>query len=211
MVWHPPEGCSRTHHRDDLCSRTECARADGAEPRSGRLLLAGVEPSSSSRTMEFTRLDKLAPRENCPRLHLLGAVDVLRSDADGGRVLAAFGIRALASAGVDRLHHRQSLPLRRFGTGPRIPHCEFYCTGGFAPDHFVRLSTGLAQALQPCCPVSSRCESGRARVAPFPYRIDSSTSEIQSGLFNTSRGLGPSAAPTMPSRSMRSIKWAALP
>ena len=29
--------------------------------------------------------------------------------------------------------------------------------------------------------------------------MDSSISEIQSGRFNTSRGLGPSAAPTIPS------------
>ena len=38
------------------------------------------------------------------------------------------------------------------------------------------------------------------------YRMDSSTSEIQFGRFRTSRGLGPSAAPTMPSRSIRSIR-----
>ena len=57
-----------------------------------------------------------------------------------------------------------------------------------------------------------------AKLPPMPlqddtriYRIDSSTSEIQSGRFRTSRGLGPSAAPTMPSRSIRSIRWAARP
>src|SRR5271157_1223617 len=43
------------------------------------------------------------------------------------------------------------------------------------------------------------------------HRIDSSISEIQLGRFSTSRGLGPSAAPTMPSRSMRSIRCAARP
>jgi hypothetical protein len=43
------------------------------------------------------------------------------------------------------------------------------------------------------------------------YRRDSSTSESQLGRFNTSRGLGPSAAPTMPSRSIRSMRCAARP
>ena len=43
------------------------------------------------------------------------------------------------------------------------------------------------------------------------YRRDSSTSESQSGRFNTSRGLGPSAAPTMPSRSIKSMRCAARP
>src|ERR1700728_4607481 len=43
------------------------------------------------------------------------------------------------------------------------------------------------------------------------YRVVSSISEIQSGRFNTSRGLGPSAAPTIPSCSIRSIRWAARP
>jgi hypothetical protein len=44
-----------------------------------------------------------------------------------------------------------------------------------------------------------------------PYRNDSSTSLIQSGLLRTSRGLGPSAAPTIPSFSIRSIRCAARP
>jgi hypothetical protein len=43
------------------------------------------------------------------------------------------------------------------------------------------------------------------------YRIVSSISEIQSGRFKTSRGLGPSAAPTIPSCSIRSIRCAARP
>lgn len=43
------------------------------------------------------------------------------------------------------------------------------------------------------------------------YLSDSSTSESQSGRFNTSRGLGPSAAPTIPSLSIRSIRCAARP
>ena len=47
-------------------------------------------------------------------------------------------------------------------------------------------------------------------VKVFVY-IDSSTSVIQLGRFKTSRGLGPSAAPTIPSRSIKSIKWAARP
>ncbi len=44
-----------------------------------------------------------------------------------------------------------------------------------------------------------------------PYRIVCSISEIQSGRFKTSRGFGPSAAPTIPSCSIRSIKCAARP
>ena len=43
------------------------------------------------------------------------------------------------------------------------------------------------------------------------YRKASSTSVSQSGRFSTSRGFGPSAAPTMPSCSMRSMRWAARP
>jgi hypothetical protein len=43
------------------------------------------------------------------------------------------------------------------------------------------------------------------------HRSDSSTSDSQSGRLSTSRGLGPSAAPTMPSRSIRSMRWAARP
>src|SRR5205814_4610876 len=45
----------------------------------------------------------------------------------------------------------------------------------------------------------SRCKS--ALGCGF-YRMACSTSSIQSGRFNTSRGFGPSAAPTIPSRSV---------
>jgi hypothetical protein len=43
------------------------------------------------------------------------------------------------------------------------------------------------------------------------YRMVSSISEIQLGRFSTSRGLGPSAAPTIPSCSIRSMRCAARP
>lgn len=43
------------------------------------------------------------------------------------------------------------------------------------------------------------------------YRIVCSISEIQLGRFSTSRGFGPSAAPTIPSCSIRSIRCAARP
>src|SRR6185369_1547076 len=43
------------------------------------------------------------------------------------------------------------------------------------------------------------------------YRNESSTSSSQSGRFSTSRGFGPSAGPTIPSRSIRSMRCAARP
>src|SRR5882672_1056827 len=55
-----------------------------------------------------------------------------------------------------------------------------------------------------------RCAS-KASIEARLYLSDCSTSVIQSGRFRTSRGLGPSAAPTMPSFSIRSIKCAARP
>ena len=56
------------------------------------------------------------------------------------------------------------------------------------------------------------CDASRSNAAVWQdHRSASSTSLSQSGRFNTSRGLGPSAAPTMPSRSIKSIRWAARP
>ncbi len=43
------------------------------------------------------------------------------------------------------------------------------------------------------------------------YRIAASTWLSQSGGLRISRGLDPSAGPTMPSRSIMSIRWAARP
>ena len=71
------------------------------------------------------------------------------------------------------------------------------------PDWFRRMKgrvDGLAWA----------CES-EIEAQPGFYRVVSSISEIQSGRFKTSRGLGPSAAPTMPSCSIRSMRCAARP
>src|SRR5271170_3575042 len=48
-------------------------------------------------------------------------------------------------------------------------------------------------------------------LALHTYRVESSNSFIQSLVLRTSRGLEPSAGPTMPSFSMRSIKRAARP
>jgi hypothetical protein len=77
-------------------------------------------------------------------------------------------------------------------------------------------SCGYPVRLESCrgrwrLPSFARLGRARAPVPTRPYLIDSSISEIQSGRFSTSRGLGPSAAPTMPSRSMRSMRWAARP
>ena len=78
----------------------------------------------------------------------------------------------------------------------------------------LRMLTGIVFKLLSSSATKTK---GRPRGRPlffnrFPiYRIDSSTSEIQSGRFSTSRGLGPSAAPTMPSRSIRSMRCAARP
>ena len=101
------------------------------------------QPSSPG-TMGPVRLVGLATRENRPRLHLLGPVDGLRRHADGGGLLAAFGIRALAGAGADRLHHRQSISVRRVGTGPRLPHREFHRARSAAAGDFVCLPARLA-------------------------------------------------------------------
>ncbi len=137
---------SWTHRRHGFGNRFECSGSHCVEPRSCRLLQAANDKPASPGSMEPRCLGQLASSENCPRLYLLGALDVLRCDADDCWFLAAFGFRALASAGVDRLHHRQSLPLRRFGTRPRIPHCELHRAGSFAAGHFICLSTRLAQA-----------------------------------------------------------------
>ena len=69
-------------------------------------------------------------------LHIFRSVDGLCSAGlDGGGFLAAFGICTLAGAGVDCLHHWQSLSIRRIGTRPRIPHRELYCAGSLAAGH----------------------------------------------------------------------------
>ena len=59
--------------------------------------------------------------------------------------------------------------------------------------------------------LSRRCGGEPLLSFHFIYRSASSTSLSQSGRLSTSRGLGPSAAPTMPSFSMRSMRCAARP
>src|SRR6202035_4811885 len=64
------------------------------------------------------------------------------------RLLAAFGVCALAGAGPDRFHHRQSVSLRCVGTGSWLPHRQLHRAGGVAAVNFIPLSARRAQALR---------------------------------------------------------------
>jgi hypothetical protein len=98
---------------------------------------------------------------------------------------------------------------------------RFLCVAGvFGIDVFAINGTSGALTLVPGSPFVDN--SGPFGVVAAPstkfiyvrfrfYRRDCSTSVIQSGRFRTSRGLGPSAAPTIPSFSMRSMRCAARP
>src|SRR5208282_2894996 len=114
--------------------------------------------------------------------------------------------------------------LALFEKWPAEPPTPFHSTlrGRRSELHFdgARVVTGLCPVQAGQSPASTHAlalkwRKPRCLKRPdsdrLTYRIDSSISEIQSGRLSTSRGLGPSAAPTMPSRSMRSMRWAARP
>src|SRR4051812_5251206 len=99
--------------------------------------------------MGVSRLDELAACKNRPRLHLLRTLDGLWRNAHVCWLLAPFGICALASPGADRFHHRQGVSLRRIRTGPRLSHRQLHCPRSAIAGDFVRLPTGLAEAVEP--------------------------------------------------------------
>src|SRR5271168_1990099 len=67
--------------------------------------------------------------------------------ADGGGILETERIRAVAGAGVDRVHGRQSVFVRRFRAGQRLSHCKLCSAGRRAPGCFVCLSARLVEVI----------------------------------------------------------------
>ena len=114
-------------------------------------------------------------------------------------VLAALAIRGLSGSRKTVILSGVRIRFAKFVRSRRTPTVNVHM-----PDRDPSTASRLSQA---------KCfaQDDRGHVRFRFQRMDSSTSEIHSGRFSTSRGLGPSAAPTMPSRSIRSIKWAARP
>src|SRR5260221_9065098 len=143
-------------------------------------------------TESTTRKDRKSPRRGSTMLVILRVCDFFDVVKNRGCKQNSYDDKLVINSKKSQTLSGARISLREILAKSKDPYSHEALSGvGGLGQHFALRRAACAQ-------------DGSANF--LAQRIDSSTSEIHSGRLSTSSGLGPSAAPTMPSRSIRSIR-----